>query len=79
MVWMAWILFAWQNTPASHRRCQRNKKNEKTKFGMVGREGGREGGRNMGCATLNLFGFYSLYRKLSLSITTSTHANHLIR
>ncbi len=44
MVWMAWILFAWQNTPASHRRCQRNKKNEKTKIGMVGREGGREGG-----------------------------------
>jgi len=44
-----------------------------------GWEGGKEGGRNMGCGTLNPFGFYSLSRKLSLSITTSTDANHLIR
>ncbi len=45
----------------------------KTKSGMVGREGGTWG------VPLNPFGFDSLSRKFSLSITTSTHANHLIR
>jgi len=41
-----------------------------------GWEGGREGGREGGTwgVPLNPFGFYSLSRKLSLSITTSTHA-----
>lgn len=39
--------------------------------------GGREGG-TWG-VPLNSFNFYSLSRKLLLSITTSTHANNLIR